>query len=225
MHPERLRALILLTTAVSQRAWPLDLFAGLGRENWELLLWSRLAPGLSSREAESRIEHTRQMMTREDAVIRWQGSAPSDVSALLPTIQTPTLVIHPRDFIHLKAEEAVRLASGLPNARLTMLESDDPGDLHGRPASALAAIDDFFAGLSTEDEHVALEESRPRRVKLSARQTEVLALLVKGKTNREIATDLVLSLRTVERHVEELYAKLDVRNRAEAIALALGPLA
>ena len=161
-------------------------------------------------------------MTREDAVIRWQGSAESDVSALLPVIRTPTLVMHPRDFIHLKAEEAVKLASGLPNARLTMLESDDPGDLHGKPASALAAIDDFFAGLSTEERHAPLEESR-RPAKLSVRQTEVLALLVRGRTNREIAAEMGLSLRTVERHIEELYAKLDVRNRAEAIALALGP--
>ena len=163
-------------------------------------------------------------MTREDAVIRWQGSAESDVSALLPVIRTPTLVMHPREFLHLSSDEAVKLASGLPNARLTMLDSDDPGDLHGRPASALAAIDDFFANLSTENGRAPLEESRPRPVKLSARQTEVLALLVKGKTNREIATELVLSLRTVERHIEELYAKLDVRNRAEAIAFALGPL-
>jgi len=132
--------------------------------------------------------------------------------------------MHPRDFIHLNAGEAVKLASGLPNAKLTMLESDDPGDLHGRPASALAAIDDFFAGLPTEDGHAALQESRPRPIKLSARQAEVLALLVQGKTNREIAAELVLSLRTVERHIEELYAKLEVRNRAEAIAFALGPL-
>jgi pimeloyl-ACP methyl ester carboxylesterase/DNA-binding CsgD family transcriptional regulator len=223
-HQERLQALLLLTTAVSERAWPIDLFAGLGRENWELLLWSRLAPGLSSREIESMAEITRQMMTQEDAVIRWQGSAESDVSALLPEIRTPALVMHPRDFLHLNAEEAVKLASGLPNARLTMLESDDPGDLHGRPSSALLAIDNFFAGFSTENGRPVLEKVRAQPVKLSTRQTEVLALLVRGKTNREIATELVLSLRTVERHIEELYAKLQVRNRAEAIALALGRL-
>jgi DNA-binding CsgD family transcriptional regulator len=208
-----------LTTTASESAWPIDLFAGLGGKNWELLLWSRLVPGISSKEAESYIDQTRRMMTREDAVIRWQGSAESDVSALLPTIHTPTLVMHPRDFIHLNSEEAVKLASQLPNARLTMLESDDPGDLHGRPASALAAIDDFFAGLSTIEGDAA-EEAR-LQPKLSRRQAEVLALLVRGRTNREIATELVLSLRTVERHVEELYAKLEVRNRAEAIAVAL----
>lgn len=223
-HQDRLLALLLLTTAVSERAWPIDLFAGLGRENWELLLWSRLAPGLSSREAELRSDVMRQMMTRDDALIRWQGSADSDVSDVLPCIRTPTLVMHPRDFVHLRADEAVKLASGLPNARLTMLESDDPGDLQGKPSSALAAIDEFFTGLSAEDGRTPPNETPPQPAKLSVRQAEVLGLLVKGRTNREIADELVLSLRTVERHIEELYAKLGVRNRAEAVALALGRL-
>lgn len=162
-------------------------------------------------------------MTAADAVVRWRTIADSDVSALLKDIRTPTLVMHPRDFIHLSSDEAVKLASGLPNARLSMLESDDPGSLLGNPASALAAIDDFFAGLPTENGH-APQESIPMPVKLSVRQAEVLALLVQGKTNREISSEMVLSLRTVERHIEELYARLNVRNRAEAISRTLGPL-
>ena len=218
-----MQALILCTTAVSERAWPIDLLEELAGKNWELLLWSRLIPGLSSSQDEARIERLRQLMTVEDAITRWRGSVDSDISALLPLIRTPSLVMHPRDFIHLNSEEAVKLASGLPNARLTMLESDDPGALLGRPSSALAAIDDFFAGLSSQERRAPVEESR-RPARLSARQTEVLALLVTGKTNREIAAQLALSLRTVERHIEELYAKLEVRNRAEAIAFALGPM-
>jgi pimeloyl-ACP methyl ester carboxylesterase/DNA-binding CsgD family transcriptional regulator len=56
---------------------------------------------------------------------------------------------------------------------------------------------------------------------LSRRQAEVLRLIAAGKTNREIADNLVLSLRTVERHVADLYDKLGVRNRSEAVALAI----
>jgi DNA-binding CsgD family transcriptional regulator len=56
---------------------------------------------------------------------------------------------------------------------------------------------------------------------LSPRQAEVLRLVASGRTNREIAETLVLSLRTVERHVEDLYAKIGARNRAEATAFAL----
>ena len=56
---------------------------------------------------------------------------------------------------------------------------------------------------------------------LSKRQNEVLQLIAAGKTNREIADALVLSERTVQRHIADIYLKIDVRNRAEATAYAL----
>lgn len=51
---------------------------------------------------------------------------------------------------------------------------------------------------------------------LSSRELEVLAQLAEGLTDREIATALVISPRTVETHVGSILRKLDVRNRAEA---------
>jgi pimeloyl-ACP methyl ester carboxylesterase/DNA-binding CsgD family transcriptional regulator len=220
-HPDQVEALVLLTTAVDNRAWPINQFIGLGRENWDLLLWSRLPPGLAPSETESRIDQTRQMIAAEDAIARWNGCLNSDVSDVLAEVRTPTLVLHPRNFVHLGTEQSVSLAAGLPNARLVLIDSDDPGDLHGRPESALSAIDDFFTDLaaSTAPEPNAVPHAEKH---LSARQTEVLALVARGRTNREIAEELVISLRTVERHIEELYAKLQVRNRAEATAYALG---
>ena len=59
---------------------------------------------------------------------------------------------------------------------------------------------------------------------LTEREVEVLRLLAAGHTNREIAAALVLSARTVERHISNLYAKIDVRNRAEATSFALTTL-
>lgn len=55
---------------------------------------------------------------------------------------------------------------------------------------------------------------------LSAREVEVLRLLTKGATNRGIAEQLVLSERTVDRHVSNIYAKLGVSSRAAATAYA-----
>ena len=49
---------------------------------------------------------------------------------------------------------------------------------------------------------------------------EVLKLVAEGKTNREIAKALVLSERTVQRHISDIFLKLDVRNRVEASAFA-----
>jgi len=59
---------------------------------------------------------------------------------------------------------------------------------------------------------------------LSARQMQVLRLIAEGRTTHEIADELVLSVRTVERHVADVYTKIGARNRAEATAYALNRL-
>jgi ATP/maltotriose-dependent transcriptional regulator MalT len=55
---------------------------------------------------------------------------------------------------------------------------------------------------------------------LSARELEVIRLVAAGKTNRAIAADLVLSEKTVARHVSNIFAKLGVSSRAAATAHA-----
>ena len=60
---------------------------------------------------------------------------------------------------------------------------------------------------------------------LIEREVEVLLFIAQGKTNREIASELVLSQRTVQRHISNLYAKIDARNRVEATSFALAELA
>lgn len=57
---------------------------------------------------------------------------------------------------------------------------------------------------------------------LTEREVEVLPLIAAGRSNREIADELVLSVRTVERHITNLYGKIDARGKADATAYALG---
>jgi len=56
---------------------------------------------------------------------------------------------------------------------------------------------------------------------LSARETEVLRLLGKGHQSKEIAQDLGISRRSVDTHLRNLYRKLEVRSRGEAVGKAL----
>lgn len=56
---------------------------------------------------------------------------------------------------------------------------------------------------------------------LTAREHDVLALLIKGMTNPEIAEQLSISRATVKVHISNILSKLGVANRAEAIALVL----
>jgi DNA-binding NarL/FixJ family response regulator len=56
---------------------------------------------------------------------------------------------------------------------------------------------------------------------LSSREREVLVLLAEGRTNRDIANALSVTLATVKSHLVRVYAKLEARNRNEAVARAV----
>jgi DNA-binding response OmpR family regulator/DNA-binding CsgD family transcriptional regulator len=60
-----------------------------------------------------------------------------------------------------------------------------------------------------------------RKLQLTQRESEVLMWIARGKSNRDIAEILSLSPRTVNKHLEQVYAKLGVENRTAAAALAV----
>jgi LuxR family maltose regulon positive regulatory protein len=63
-----------------------------------------------------------------------------------------------------------------------------------------------------------LEDGFP--ISLSAREMEVLALIAEGKSNQEISAELYLALNTVKRHAYNIYAKLEVKKRTQAVSKA-----
>lgn len=67
--------------------------------------------------------------------------------------------------------------------------------------------------------------ARPSRViprgELTKREQQILELLVEGATGRTIATQLSISIETVRQHIKNIYEKLHVHSRAEAVAKAL----
>jgi DNA-binding CsgD family transcriptional regulator/uncharacterized protein YjiS (DUF1127 family) len=64
-----------------------------------------------------------------------------------------------------------------------------------------------------------------RGLGVTPRQAEVLALIVRGRTTGQIAVQLRISARTVEKHLEAVYARLGVANRSQAIVRALDRVA
>ena len=55
---------------------------------------------------------------------------------------------------------------------------------------------------------------------MSERELEVLAPLAAGESNRQIARELFVALSAVKTHIKNIYGKLDVRNRTQALARA-----
>ncbi|HUG13767.1 MAG TPA: AAA family ATPase [Thermomicrobiales bacterium] len=70
-------------------------------------------------------------------------------------------------------------------------------------------------------ERLGIETPDGYPIDLTRREVEVLRLIAAGQSNRQIAMTLSISARTVERHIENLYRKVDAHNRADATAFAL----
>jgi LuxR family maltose regulon positive regulatory protein len=66
----------------------------------------------------------------------------------------------------------------------------------------------------------AMPASQPLVEPLSARELEVLKLIAAGHSNEEIASKLIISVKTVKRHISNIYGKLGVKSRTQAVALA-----
>ncbi|MCJ8142386.1 response regulator transcription factor [Ancylobacter sp. A5.8] len=75
-----------------------------------------------------------------------------------------------------------------------------------------------------EDGGVPPEQVLRAKLNLTAREAEVLMWLARGKANRDIGEILGLSPRTVNKHLEQIYSKIGVENRAAATALAVTAL-
>lgn len=118
-----------------------------------------------------------------------------------------------------------RLVAELLNAQADILvpRRVDASGLRHATARAVAGERWIDPGLMDTRPDLAAEDGRPA---LTTREREVLALLREGRTNRDIARTLFVSVPTVKTHLAHIYAKLGAANRNEALgrAAALGLL-
>jgi len=153
-------------------------------------------------------EMLRKSVAPEEYLALYSTLTQADVAALLPEVRARTLVLHRRQIPGLSVEAACYIASHIPEAELVVLEG----------ASGGYALEDSEPVFKAIDEFIGEAEAYPHR--LTRREVEILRLVARGKSNREIAAELSVSTNTVDRHVSNILNKTGTVNRAEAAAYA-----
>jgi DNA-binding CsgD family transcriptional regulator/pimeloyl-ACP methyl ester carboxylesterase len=228
-HPERVRGLILWQAIANYEGTEAGFMAGVAEQNWERAMVMLAQIFLPGEDLGGALHVVRASCTREDFIKQARAGDGTDVAGLLPHLQVPVLLLYKSVAFRETAVLARTMATGIAGSRLVFLEDD--GDLYGYPRDSsrlIAHIEAFVNSLGIETEAARSPETAAARSELSAelnaltpREGEVLRMIAHGHTNKEIARELLVSDRTVARHVTNLYAKIDARSKADATAFAI----
>lgn len=230
-HPERVTHLILYATYARGRLMrepsPSDrehaeLMISLIRMGWgqnlpafRRLFTTLFIPGGSPEQMEW-FDELQRVTTEPETAVRIRHARNHDeVTREAAAVASPTLVMHPRQDALVPFSEGRLLATLIPGARFVPLESHNHILLADEPAWAqfLAELRSFVGSTNTSMQAELAE--------LSNRELEVLELVAEGLSNEEIAARLFVSVRTVERHLSNVYAKLRVSGKAARTAAAV----
>ena len=229
-HPDRVRGLALFGGGL--RGW--DLISGPGTQALLSLIdrdWNTFVesvthawlgwPGGEEGRLAAEVFRTSTSPAIAKATLRAAGEI--DVTDAAPLVEAPAIVIHRREATVIPLEVSRALADALPHGRLEVID--------GRSATMFFegtnAVVDLLAGFTLDPSAAAAPSARPVSARPGAsderspREREVLRLIAAGESNGQIAARLGISINTVERHVSNIYRKIEARGRADATAWAI----
>ncbi len=235
-NPQRISNLILWCTWAkgSEILSPrIDAWRGLLDYDWQLMTdtCAHIALGWSEGEVGRRAAENLRASVTPGVMKAALGAAETmDATPELQKVATRTLVFSRPNISWIPAESARRIAARIPDARLSILEGESTAPYLGDTETILVTIQRFL-DLDDQTSSEARESGMPTVAStditaalpggLTRREAQVLNMLAGGKTNNEVAAELVLSLRTVERHIGNIYSKIGARGRADATVFAL----
>ncbi|NIA69144.1 alpha/beta fold hydrolase [Pelagibius litoralis] len=156
----------------------------------------------------------RKTVTADMAARLLAARADVDITSLLDRVAAPVVLLHPVGDEVVPFAQGRSLASKLADAEFVGLESRNHIVLKHEPAWTRlkeAVLDFMGEALASRDGTLSDMKG------LSPRERQILALICEAKSNPEIAGVLGLSERTVRNHASNLFKKLGVKSRAEAI--------
>lgn len=195
---------------------------GWGRDNptFRQLFTQRFVPQGAPDQIEWFNELCRRTTSVENASALLAARGNVDVREYLPQVRTPTLVLHSSGDQVAPLSQGRLLAGQIPGASFVQLESENHILLEHEPAwqQFREAVLEFTGCPAVRDAEEAVLGGA-----LTQRERMALRLLCDGRSNAQIAWELGIAEKTVRNHVTNLYRKLGVRSRAEAIVLAHRP--
>ena len=231
-HPDRLSRLMFYGSYVGvlANATPEEIeldkaFDALIKVGWERptpefrrVFTTMMIPDATEEQMRWLDELQRMSTTAETAILARAQRNQTNATDLLPQLDLPTLVIHSLGDRMNSFSEARFLASNINGARLVALESKNHIVLEDEPAWQVF-LDEVTAFLAEDrvDEPARPTGPDPAEL-LSTREIDVLTLAAEGCDNDAIAARLSLSVRTVERHLQNIYAKLGLQGRSARTA-------
>jgi LuxR family maltose regulon positive regulatory protein len=161
-------------------------------------------------EAAGKTGEAIEILALEAVALRAKGEKEQAVSTLAQALA----LAEPEGYVRTFADEGSPMVALLSE----VLEAQQRGRLAPDvPASYLRKL---LAALERDHLGATTVASLELREPLSERELEVLALLAAGKSNRQIASELFVALSTVKTHIKNIYGKLDVRSRMQAVSRA-----
>ena len=226
-HQERISQLVLYGTyANGHYAAVSELAAALWHlveADWEglgaLAMADIYLPGAPTEVREAYADYQRHSASREVALAQAKTIGAWNVKGLLKEINIPALVMHKKGDKPVPFELGRRLARDLPRSRFMPLEGSSHIIWLGRPDITLNAIMEFLAGANV-GEAAPATATTPNGI-VTRREKDVLRLIAAGKSNRQIAADLCISVNTADRHVSNILTKIAASNRAQAASYAV----
>ena len=199
---------------------------GWGRDDptYRQIFTSGFMPEATTEQANWFNELQRVSTSPENAARVQETTANIDVLDRLPEITAPTLVLHALGDRRVPYEQGRQLASLISGAKLVDLDSQNHLLIASEPAWKVcqAAVREFLGtGPAVSAETVAGTNSELRPDGLTPREVEVLRLIANGRSNQDIANELVISFNTVTNHVKSIFGKTGCANRTEAAAYAI----
>lgn len=175
---------------------------------------SRFIPGGTPEQLQWFNDLCLKTTTGDIAAALLEARGTTDITAALAEVRTPTLVLHARNDEVVGVEEGRLLASSIPGAEFVELDSRNHVLLEHEPA--WERFKEAVLAFVRPDTATGIEAFAG----LSARERQVLALITDGLSNTDIAERLQISEKTVRNHASNVFDKLGVWSRAQAIVFA-----